>query len=127
MGYIVARAMIDGKVTVGAFTDLAVRERHILELTDRVHMKLNPDLGESSGSRPCKVSLRLKDGRAVSRQVEHARGSRQLRLCSPELRSKFTDCARLRIEAKSVEAALQYMEGLETMRDIGPLCSLLMG
>ena len=127
MGYIVARAMIDGKVTVDAFTDSAARESHILELAGRVHMKLNADLGETAQSRPCKVTFRLKDGRSFSRQVEHTKGSRQLVLFSRELRNKFEECARRRLDEKSIEGALECMERLETLPDVKPLCQLLMG
>ena len=127
MGYIVARAMIDGKVTVDAFTDSAVHESHILELAGRVHMKLNADLSETAQSRPCKVTFRLKDGRNFSRQVEHTKGSRQLALFSRELRNKFEECARRRLDEKSIEGALECMERLETLPDVKPLCQLLMG
>ena len=127
MGYIVARALMDGKVSLDAFTDSAVRERPILELARRVHMKPNADLDEISESRPCKVSVFLKDGQSFSRKVEHPRGSRQLPLFSQELRSKFAECARRSIDERSIEAALEYLEGLETAVDIRPLCQLLMG
>jgi 2-methylcitrate dehydratase PrpD len=127
MGYIVARAMIDGRVSLGAFTDSAVRDPRILELAARVEMTLDDELRDSAGNRPCKISIRLKGGQNFSRTVGHAKGSREVPLSPQELRSKFTECARRRIDDKSIEAALQQVERLEALDDIRPLCQLLMG
>jgi 2-methylcitrate dehydratase PrpD len=126
-GYIMARAIIDGKVTLDAFTDTAVREPRILELAARVKMTLDNELRDDAGYRPCKVSILLKDGQSFSRTVEHAKGSREVPLSPRELRSKFSECARQRIDDKSIDAALEQVQRLETLVDIRPLCQLLMG
>ncbi len=127
MGYIVARAIIDGKVTLDAFTDSAVRDPHILQLASRVDMTLDNGLRDDAGYRPCKVSIRLKDGQSFSRTIEHAKGSRELPLSSQELRSKFSDCASRRINQRSIETAWSQMERLEALKDIRPLCQMLTG
>ena len=128
MGYVLARAIIDGKVSLDAFTDAAVRERHILELAEKVHMSLNSGFAESStGARPCNVSIRLKNGETFSRQVEHAKGGPEVPLSPEELRGKFVDCARRAIDEKSIQGALQYIERLESLEDVRPLCQLLRG
>ncbi|MBI2211787.1 MAG: MmgE/PrpD family protein [Deltaproteobacteria bacterium] len=102
MGYLLARAVIDGKISLDAFTDSAVRDASVLRLAERVHMRLDPNLRSSGeGSRPCKVTVRLRTGQAYSRQVEHAKGSRE------------------------VPMSAQYVERLETLEDIRPLCQLL--
>jgi 2-methylcitrate dehydratase PrpD len=127
MGYIVARAMIDGKVSLDAFTDSAVRDPHILQLAGRVDMTLDNGLRDDAGYRPCKVSIRLKDGQSFSRTVEHAKGSREVPLSPQELRSKFSECASRRINQRSIETAWSELERLETLNDIRPLCQTLMG
>jgi len=127
MGYLVARAMIDGKVTLDAFTDAAVRDPRILDLASRVDMVLDTKLRNEAGYRPCKVSIRLKDGQEFSRTVEHAKGSREVPLSQQELRSKFEDCARRRINDQAIGAAWTQMERFETLTDIRPLCQLLAG
>ena len=128
MGYVLARAMIDGKVSLDAFTDAAVRERHILEFADRVHMNLDSSLSESStGARPSKVTMRLKGGQTLSRHVEHAKGGAEHPLSAQELREKFVDCARRAIGEKALPEILDSLERLETVEDIRPTCRLLMG
>ena len=66
MGYLLARAMIDGKISLDHFTDAAVREQPMLEFAKRVHLELNTDLADSSEGRPSKVEVRLKDGKFFS-------------------------------------------------------------
>jgi 2-methylcitrate dehydratase PrpD len=128
MGYVLARAMIDGKVSVDAFTDGAVREPRYLEFTERVRMRLDPKLVESStGARPCKVTMRLKNGQTLSRYVEHAKGGAEKPLTAEELRAKFLDCARRVIDEKKLPAIVASLENLESVEDIRPTCALLMG
>jgi 2-methylcitrate dehydratase PrpD len=127
MGYIVARAMIDGKVSLDAFTDSAVRDSQVLQLAGRVDMTLDNELRDDAGYRPCKVSIRLKDGQSFAKTVEHARGSREVPLSPQELRNKFSECARRRINDQTIDAALKQLERLETLQDIRPLCKFLAG
>ena len=128
MGYIVARAIIDGKVTLDAFTDRAVREEPIVELARRVHMKLNPSVSESpSLGRPCKVSVLLKNGQSYSRHVASEKGSREVPLSMQEIRAKFIDCAGRCIDEGSIQKALEYVEHLEEVDDLRALCEHLMG
>ena len=127
MGYLLARAMIDGKVSLDAFTDGAVRDPQILEFADRVHMRLDPKLVESStGARPCRVTMRLKNGQSFSRYVEHAKGGAERPLTARELREKFFDCGRRAIDERALSEILDSLERLESVEDIRPTCRLLM-
>ncbi len=128
MPYLLSRAIIDGKVSLDAFTDSAVRDQHVLRLAERIHMRLDPNLkGSSEGSHPSKVTVHLRNGQTYSREVEHARGSREVPLTPGELKTKFSECARQVLSASSTESALEYVGRLETLEDIRPLCHLLMG
>ena len=128
MGYLLARAIIDGKVSLDAFTDSAVRDQNVLRLAERIQMRLDPNLKASDeASRPCKVTVRLRNGQSYSRQVEHAKGSREVPLSPQELRGKFADCARRTISESAAERLLEQVEHLETLEDIRPLCQLLLG
>jgi len=127
MGYLLARAMISGKVSLDDFTDAAVREQPMLEFAKKVHMELNTDLADSSEGRPSKVAVRLKDGKIISRYVEYSKGGPQAPLSARELRVKFVDCAHRVIDEKAVQGILDYVENLESLKDVGPLCRLLVG
>ncbi len=127
MGYLLARAMINGKVSLDDFTDAAVREQPILEFAKKVHMDLNTAFADSSEGRPSKVEVRLKDGKTFSRYVEYAKGGPQAPLSGLELRAKFVDCAHRVVDEQAVQGILGYVENLASLKDVGPLCDLLMG
>ena len=79
------------------------------------------------GSRPCRVTLRLKNGQTYSRVVQNAKGSPEFPLTADELKAKFTDCARQTLSDGSTQRVLDDLNRLETVGDIRPLCQLLMG
>ena len=127
MGYLLARAMINGKVSLDDFTDAATREQPILEFAKRVHMELNSAFPDSSERRPSKVEIRLRDGKTISRFVEYAKGGRQVPLSAHELRAKFVDCAHRVIDEKAVQSILDCVGNLESLKEVGPLCHFLVG
>jgi 2-methylcitrate dehydratase PrpD len=128
MGYLLARAVIDGKISLDHFTDQAVCDRNVLELAAKVQMRLDPNLESSNASgRPCRVTIHLKNGQTHSRQAEHARGSPEIPMTQDELKTKFSECARRVIDDQSIARTLEYLEQLETLDDVGPLGQLLMG
>ena len=128
MPYLLARAIIDGRLFLDAFTDSAVRDENVLRLAERVQMRLDPDLQPTAlGSRPCKVTIRLRDGRSFSRQIDYAKGSREAPMTAEELKEKFVGCARQALDDSSIERIIEDVEHLETLQDIRPLCRLLMG
>ncbi len=128
MPYLLARAIIDGRLFLDAFTDSAVRDQNVLRLAERVQMRLDPDLQPTAlGSRPCKVTIRLRDGRSFSRQIDYAKGSREAPMTAEELKEKFVGCARQALDDSSIERIIEDVEHLETLQDIRPLCRLLMG
>jgi 2-methylcitrate dehydratase PrpD len=91
-------------------------------------MRVDPNLRASSpGGRPCRVTIRLKNGPTYSLEKEHAKGSPDVPMTVEELRGKFTDCARQALDRDSAERARESLEHLETLNDIRPLCRMLMG
>ena len=128
MPYLLARAIIDGRLFLDAFTDSAVKDKNVLRLAEKIQMHLEAGLKPTAlGSRPCKVTIRLRDGRRFSRQIDYAKGSREAPMTDDELKQKFADCAREALDDKSVERITDYVEHLEALDDIRPLCQLLIG
>jgi 2-methylcitrate dehydratase len=128
MPYLVARALIDGKVSLHAFTDAAVREPHVLKLAERVRMKLDTSLKKTDpAGRPCRVTVRAKNGQVYCREAQHAKGGPEFPMTEDELKAKFTECARQVLDDSATEQALETIRHLETLEDVRPLCRLLMG
>jgi 2-methylcitrate dehydratase PrpD len=128
MPYLVARAIIDGKVGLDIFTDAAVRDQNVLKLAEKVQMNLDNNLKKTDAAgRPCRVTIRLKNGQTLSREAQHAKGGPEFPMTEAELRGKFNECARQAIDEKSAARALDYIEGLEALQDVRPLCEILRG
>jgi 2-methylcitrate dehydratase PrpD len=128
MPYLLSRAVIDKKVGLDVFTDEAVRDPNILQLAEKIEMRLDPNLKAGSpGGRPCRVTIRLKNGQTHTLEKEHAKGSPEVPMTLEELRGKFTDCARQALDRDTAERARESIERLETLNDIRPLCRLLVG
>jgi len=128
MNYLLARAIIDGKIGLNIFTDEAVRDAQVLKLGERVQMRLDPNLKSSGpGGRPCQVTVRLKNGQTYSRDAEHAKGGPEFPMTEAELKTKFMECACQAISASAAERTLESVERLDTLQDIRPLCQLVQG
>jgi 2-methylcitrate dehydratase PrpD len=128
MPYLVARAIIDGKVGIDTFTDSAVRDQNVLKLAESVRMNIDPNLKKTDlGGRPCRVTIRLKNGQTYSREAQHAKGGPEFPMTEAELNAKFFECAKHALPAGSAEQALDYISRLETLNDVRPLCAILRG
>jgi len=128
MPYLVARAIVDGKIGLHIFTDSAVRDQNVLKLAERVQMNLDPSLKKSDAAgRPCRVTVRLRNGQTFTREAQHAKGGPEYPMTEAELRDKFTECAREAIDARGAAQALDYIENLETLSDVRLLCEILRG
>ena len=128
MPYLVARAIIDGKVSLHAFTDDAVRDQNILKFAEKVQMRLDNNLKKTdAGGRPCRVTVRLKNGQSFSREAQHAKGSPEFPMTEEDLRAKFSECARQTVNESAAARALQQIENLETVADVRSLTEILRG
>src|SRR5262249_12528443 len=128
MPYLIARALIDGKVTLETFTDEAVRNKEVLQLLERVEMKVDPNLRSGSdGSRPATVSMKLKNGQAQTLHQDFPKGSPQLPMTQDELLAKFRTCTQGTLRESSRDRALEYVAKLETMGSVKTLTRLLGG
>jgi 2-methylcitrate dehydratase PrpD len=126
MPYLIARALIDGKVMLETFTDEAVRNKPVLDLLEKVEMKVDPKLQSGSdGSRPATVTIKLKNGQVHTLHQRFPKGSPEVPMTRDELLAKFRACTRGVLSETSSARALDYVSKLETMATIKPLASLL--
>jgi 2-methylcitrate dehydratase PrpD len=91
-------------------------------------MRLDNSLpSRNLGSRPCRVTLRLKNGQTYTREVQHSKGGPEMPMTADELKAKFTDCARQTLSEGLTKRVLDDLNRLEILKDIRPLCQLMMG
>lgn len=128
MPYLLARALVSGSVDLDAFTDEAIHERGVLRLAARVRMEGDPSLPNVGlGHQPCDVAIRLTDGRAIHKHVDHRPTGHGTSMTEEQLRQKFIGCAGRVLTDQSCGRALHLLETLETLDDITSLSTLLMG
>ncbi len=125
--YILARAALDGKVTIDSFTEEAVRDPAATALAQRITMTVDPDLKDQNTiSRPSRVRIHLKDGRSFFREVRIAKGSPGADMTADELRVKFVSNASHAMSDAAVAKSIDMLANLETLADVSHLSQLLM-
>lgn len=128
MPYLIARAIIDGKIVLRTFTEEAIRDPMVLALLEKVTMRSNPELvGSADGSRPCIVSIRLRTGQTHTMDGRFAKGSPQLPMTDQEMEAKFRDCATGVLSNHVCDQALAALANLETREDVTTIAQLLAG
>ena len=129
MAYPVARALIDGAVTLASFTDEAVKDEGVVALIKRMEMYEDAEIERDwqGGSRPCRVRLHLKGGRTLEKLVKISKGNPEIPLSQEELRAKFRDCAQLSLDDDAIERAIDMLENLDRLASITELTGVLAG
>ncbi|MFC1814367.1 MmgE/PrpD family protein [Thermodesulfobacteriota bacterium] len=128
MPYILARALIHGKLKIEHFTDEAVWDVSARNLGEKISLEHDPEMDDTSGNRrPGRVTIRFKDGRTLSQHVDYPKGGRQVPLTLEEIRQKFFECAERIVANETAYRVLEYLERLETLSNLEPLCQYLIG
>ena len=128
MPYLIARALTDGNIMLETFTDEAVRNPQVLQLLEKIEMKVDPNLQSGSdGSRPAAVTIKLKNGQTHTLLQKFPKGSPEVPMSREELQAKFRACAHGVLTETTTERTLSYLDRLETMTSIRPLTELLRG
>ena len=90
----VAVAIARGAASLREFSDAAIEDPALLDLTRRVTVIADPELtARVPQERPAIVEIRCRDGRRFSEQVDLPKGEPERALTTAELRSKFHDLA----------------------------------
>jgi 2-methylcitrate dehydratase PrpD len=116
MQYVLAAALLDGRVGLDAFRDEAVERPAAQELLRRVTVHEDPAI--ETGANPIEeghvtVDLRLRGGGSLTRQVIHPRGSPAEPLRPEDLAAKFLDCAVPVLGRERAEQALARLQAVE--------------
>jgi 2-methylcitrate dehydratase PrpD len=93
-----------------SYDDAVVRDRAILDLASRI--KTTKAVGQSRQDTTATVTIRLKDGREVSRRVTSFKGTPDRPLDQAELREKFMLMTR-HLERGKMEAMFERLQRIE--------------
>ncbi len=71
------------------------------------------------------VSIKLKDGREISKEVKYPKGDPQNPMSWEETADKFRDCTVNVMQSDEVENVIQLMGKLESLTDVSGLMGLI--
>lgn len=125
--WVVATALVKGKVTVDDFTDEAIKRQEILRVAEKVSGKLVPEMSRH-GVGPGGVIIKMKDGAEYKEEVEHCLGSVERPMNFEDVTKKFRECAacsKKPLPAKTVDLVIEMVGRLEKLNDVAEIIRLL--
>jgi 2-methylcitrate dehydratase PrpD len=125
--WVVATAVVKGKVTVDDFTDEAIKRRDILQAAQKVSGKLVPEM-DRHGVGPSGVTIKMKGGEEYREEVEYCLGSAELPMSFKDITKKFRECAafsRKPLPTATVDKVIDMVGRLEKLDDATEIIRLL--
>lgn len=118
--YIVAVALVKGRVDLAAFYDEPLDDPQILDLAARIHCSDDP-ASDYPRHFPGELRIILKDGRELRRREATSRGTPERRLSRAEVEEKFFSLATRAIDRDAAAAIARAVWNIERLEDVGSL------
>jgi len=126
MQFCAAAALATGRVDLESFADGPVADAGTRGLMDRVRMVVDPTLPDGLSEHAwSRVTVRLRDGRALQLPPRGASGHPDQPLTDAQLRDKFLACAAPVIGADEADGVAEQLTHLEDIPDIRALTARL--
>ncbi len=127
--YLLASALVDGRLALDAFTGEALARPDVRSLIPRIRMRPDPDQpgGADAGAMTLQatVTVRLAGGDERSHTVQEPRGHPCRPLGRDALHAKFVDCASRALPQAACDAAFAALDGLAAARSLDAVTSHL--
>src|SRR6266700_1405455 len=93
--YTVAAAWVDGRLSIGHFSDEGLQRADILELASRVKPYVDEEIDRDWRRfvTPGRVIVRFRDGQTLEARVDYPKGHPRNPIAEAELAAKTADCA----------------------------------
>jgi 2-methylcitrate dehydratase PrpD len=124
MPFCAAAALVDGRIGIDTFDVEHLRNPAIQSVMPRVTLRANERFDTAPPLSRTRVTVRLRDGRVLTRSADGARGYPG-RLTSEELRTKFSGCAARSLSPETADVVWAALQDLERFGDVRELTSLL--
>ena len=124
--FVVATALVRGRVTLADFGDAERADPAILGLTDRIVTEIEAECDEVyPRKRGAKVAVTTTDGRVLQRTVMEPYGSASNPLSDEGVAEKFLGLAAPRLGDARAQQALEMLWRVDELADIAPLADVL--
>jgi 2-methylcitrate dehydratase PrpD len=127
MHYVVARALVDGSVTLDHFEGDAFNAPKVRKIMDGVTVGEHPDMGaETDNQFGAEVTVTRHSGETVSSRIDHQLGRGPANpMTKDELWAKFEDCAGRVLSQEQIVAAFDLLENFEALPAIADLTAAM--
>ncbi len=125
--FLMASLIVRRKAGVREFTDEFVKSAPVQQMMPRVTNIFDPKI-EAQGFDKIRsvVEIDLADGRTIVQAAdERYRGGPDKPFTPAELRGKFADCAQLTMTAGRIAKAVETIEAVDRLKDVGELIKAL--
>lgn len=112
-----AVAVIHGRAGEEEYSDACVRDPRVIALRDKVQAVAEDDIREDEAY----VTITLKDGRVLTKHVEHAIGSLARPMSDAQLEAKFRGLAEGRLGRTRTDALISLCGRVDRLPDVGEL------
>ncbi len=119
----VASAIVGRRVGLDDFTESAIRNPSVLEITQKMRVEVDNTL-HKPGPEPTRVKLMTNEGKAFEKVVENPLGSLERPMSFDDCARKFTDCAK-NIGVRKIERIIELVGQLEKLEDVREIIRLL--
>ena len=124
----VAAVFARGRAGIGDFTEEAIKSPDILEISDKVRVKVDKNVGEKKGMIPAKIRVTTKKGETYIEQADAPAEVPEKPLPFSDYERKFRDCASYAVKprtAKQIDKIITLIRQLEQVEDIREIVELL--
>ena len=124
MPFCAAAALVYQRLGIDTFDVEHIQSPAIRSLMGRVTLRANEAFDQAAPLSRARVTVHLRDGRAISQSADGARGYPG-RLTDDELATKFAGCASRTLTPAAAQSAWAALVALEHMNDVCELTTLL--
>ena len=124
----VASAIVYRKVGIENFTNKAIQDTRILEISKKITSRLVPEFAQIPVAEPAIVEVKMKDGKVYSNRVDIAPGDPKDPLSFEGIAEKFRYCcgfAAKPIPEENQDKVISMIANLEDVADVSEIASLL--
>jgi 2-methylcitrate dehydratase PrpD len=118
--FCIAVALLDRQVNIEHFLDQKVKDQEVQRVMRRVKTYVHPELAKRGYNESAIVTLKMKDGREYSHEVEVARGNPEKPLTQDEIVAKFRLCT-ANILNENTQKLADSVTNIERMDDVSQI------
>jgi len=119
----VASAIVGKRIGLDTFTERAIQNRDVLEVTQKMRVEVDDSLSKP-GPDPTRIKVITYDGKIFERVVPIPLGSLERPMSFEDCADKFRDCAKS-LDADRVDHIIDLVVKLEQVQDIQAIIQLL--